>query len=97
MHAVVFSSPGSPALRRILSAVMGRGWAASLFLQELGAERAPRALSLRSLLFLPGSGPAPSAPSAPTRHQAASFEEAMGRDLAAFRSPPWTVRHAGKT
>ena len=100
MHAVVFSSPGSPALRRILSAVMGRGWAASLFLQELGAVPAPRAPSLRSLLFQSGNGPAPSAPSAPsapTRRQAASFEEAMDRDLAAFRSPPWTVRHAGKT
>ena len=92
IHALIFSSPGSPALRRIVGAVSSRGWNASLFLQELGAERTPQRLSLRELVFI-----GPSAPPAPTRRQAASFEEAMDRDLAAFRSPPWRVRHAGKT
>ncbi len=92
IHALIFSSPGSPALRRIVSAVSSRGWNASLFLQGLDAERVPRQFSLRELVFM-----GPSAPPAPTRVQSSAFSEALARDLAAYRSPPWTVRHAGKT
>ncbi len=92
IHALIFSSPSSPALRRIVGAVASRGWNASLFLQGLDTERAPRAFSVRELLFT-----GPSAPPAPTRKQSAAFAEALARDLAAFRSPTWTVRHAAET
>jgi uncharacterized protein (DUF58 family) len=37
MHVLLFSSPGSPALRRILSAIAARGWSESLFQQGFPA------------------------------------------------------------
>lgn len=92
MQALIFSSPGSPALRRIVNAVGSRGWTASLFLQGLDVERAPLPFSVRELLFM-----GPSAPPTPTRRQSSAFAEALARDLAAFHSPAGTVRHAAKT
>ncbi len=91
--AVVFSTAGSPALRGIMSAVTARGWSASLFLQGLPAEAAPRPLTLRRLLL---RDPAERGPrgSAVTRRQAAALARALADELAEYRSPAWKVSHA---
>ncbi len=52
MHAVVFSTPGSPSLPGIMSALSGRGWKASLYLGEAPAAPAPRRLGLRDLFLV---------------------------------------------
>jgi len=58
MHAVVFSSPGSPALDGILAEIKNRGWRASLFQRDiplLDERREKRAL--RDFFFVPQRSP----------------------------------------
>ncbi len=54
MHAVVFSSPGSPALDGILAEIKNRGWKTTLFERDipLADERRERR-TLRDLIFVP--------------------------------------------
>jgi hypothetical protein len=59
MHAVVFSTPGSPSLARLMAEIGRRGWRASLVLPDIDApERAPAGLRVRDLLFVPREGEA---------------------------------------
>ena len=96
LHAAVWSSPGSPGLQLIMTAVKAKGWGTSLFLQGLPARpRAPR-LSLPSLLFLP-RGPAGGPKSVQSRKKdRESFKEALERDLSLYRGSGWKVRHAAE-
>jgi uncharacterized protein (DUF58 family) len=93
--ALVFSFPGSPALRGIMKSAAARGWAVSLFLQGLPAEASPHPLSLRRLLVTEAPGPAPGARTARApRRQATGYAQALAVELAEYRSPAWKVRHA---
>ncbi|MGA2480646.1 MAG: hypothetical protein ABSG63_18005, partial [Spirochaetia bacterium] len=53
LHAAVFSSPGSPGLRPILTLVQRRGWSASLFIKAPEEVPPRQPWSLRDFLFLP--------------------------------------------
>jgi uncharacterized protein (DUF58 family) len=92
--AVVFSTPGSPALRGIMKMIVALGWSASLFLQGLPAEVSPRTLALSRLLFRDAGDRGPGRPAAVTRRQAAAFSRALADELAEYRSAAWKVRHA---
>ena len=92
LHAAVFSTPGSPGLASILTAVRDKGWTTSLFLKEPPATEAPR-FRLRELLFVPERKP-PQAVSAALGKARVSLERALGRDLATYGKPGWKVIHA---
>jgi uncharacterized protein (DUF58 family) len=94
MHAVVFSSPGSPGLPGIISAVRARGWRASLFLQGLPplAPSLPR--RLKDLLFLPRE--ISERPARATPRERKSFSDAMGRELSLYGGPGSGVPHASE-
>jgi len=84
LHAVVFSSPGSPGLPRIMAAVKARGWRTSLYLQDLAPASSSALAGLRDLLLLPrerGRGPTPRAA---RRRERTRFAGALARDLAAY-------------
>jgi len=95
LHVAVFSTPGSPGLERIMAAVNGRGWSASLFLKGLDREPPRRARRFSELLFLPETGSPGRVPGlgGPAR---AGLEDALARDLARFRAPAGKVRHAAE-
>ncbi len=94
LHAAVFSTPGSPGLGRILARIRDRGWSTSLFLKSppgSGVSPAPR---LRDLLFVP-EGPKDGGRTGRSLLKARSaLAEELTRDLAAYGSPAWKVRHA---
>ena len=56
MHVAVFSTPGSPGLRRIMTAIHARGWSASLFIKGMDPEQPARPRGLKELLFLSDDG-----------------------------------------
>ncbi len=87
MRAMVFSTPGSPSLHRIMSAIASRGWKADLFLQDLekGGARAPRTRRLRDLVLLPPQPREPEAP-APNERDLSSFQDAMSEDMTRYHA-----------
>jgi uncharacterized protein (DUF58 family) len=94
LHVAVFSSPGSPGLRQILSQVQRHGWSASLFIKAPEPE-APRGRPpLRELFFLPREGARRAVPSPLGARQREAIEDALSRDLAAFGAPAGLVKHA---
>jgi len=97
LHVAVFSSPGSPQLARILAEAGKRGWRASLFLKGLPPRGGGRRLRAADLLFVPGARREHGAAKAPGERERAAFADAMARDLASYRHPPWKVSHAAET
>jgi uncharacterized protein (DUF58 family) len=95
LHVAVFSSPGSPGLKRIVSRVKGLGWSMSLFIKGLDAEAPAPIRRVKELLFLP-ERPAASAPTGAGRREREAFTDALARDLAAYQGPEWKVRHAAE-
>lgn len=92
-HAVVFSTPGSPALEGLLAALAARGWGVSLAMKDLAlpapAGRRPPAEALRSLLFLTAHAAARG--DRPARGAAFAFRERLEAEAARFRGPPWRL------
>ncbi len=79
LQAVVFSSPGSPGLPPIMSAVKARGWQTSVYLQDLALPRPRFVRSLRELLLVTGR---PLRTSARTRRRdREGFARALAHDL----------------
>jgi uncharacterized protein (DUF58 family) len=93
LHAAVFSSPGSPGLARILAEARIRGWGTSLFLMGLPAVEGPARRRARDLLLIAGPG-RNRAPAGVGERESSAFSEAMARELALYRGPPWKVSHA---
>jgi uncharacterized protein (DUF58 family) len=57
IRAIVFSSPGSPSLKRIMDLTRAKRWKTSLYLQDFTVRaKAPRAIRVRDLLLLPHDG-----------------------------------------
>jgi uncharacterized protein (DUF58 family) len=94
MHAVVFSSPGSPGLPGIMAAVRARGWRASLFLRGLPPQPPSWPRGLRDLVFLPREEAAE--PARASRRERASFSDAMTRELLLYGEPGSGVLHASE-
>jgi uncharacterized protein (DUF58 family) len=94
LHVAVFSSPGSPGLRPILARVHRHSWSASLFLKAFDQGPRRRAPRLRDYLFLPGDAERSPAPPPVSRRERREIQDALLRDLAAFRAPGGLVKHA---
>jgi uncharacterized protein (DUF58 family) len=92
MHAAVFSSPGSPGLARIMSALKSRGWSASLFIKVPDPASPAARRRLRELLFLPRPGQAPRRPARGEEEAARALADAAAADLAAYGGGK--VKHA---
>ncbi len=92
LHAVVFSTPGSPGLAPILGQIRDRGWTTSLFLKEPPAAGKAPGPRLRELLFVPEEK---------SSHEAAAdigkarslLSNALAQDVATYGSPSWKVLH----
>jgi uncharacterized protein (DUF58 family) len=94
LHAVVFSSPGSPGLSRIMSTVQTRGWSVGLFLQDMEpGGRAPRP-RVRDFLLLPAEPQRKAA--GPRKRERSRFSDALSRDLALYRGAARRVGHAAE-
>jgi hypothetical protein len=104
LQAVVFTSPGSPGLPRIMSTVQARGWRASIFLQDLeprGTGTTPR---LMDLFFVPHvsrglHGPRVSRgmeAATPRRRELSIFADALARDMALYSGSAQRVGHAAE-
>jgi uncharacterized protein (DUF58 family) len=96
LHVAVFSSPGSPGLRRIMTTVHDRGWSASLFIKGMDPVSPLRPRRLRELFFLTDDGNATPAVAELGRRERSAISEALARDLDAYRGPAWKVRHAAQ-
>jgi hypothetical protein len=94
LHVAVFSSPGSPGLRPILERVQRNNWSASVFIKAFDEPAPGRARRIRDLLFVPAAGERPAARPALARGERKKMDDALARDLAAFRAPGCLVKHA---
>jgi uncharacterized protein (DUF58 family) len=111
LQAVVFTSPGSPGLPRIMSAIRARGWRASIFLQDLQPAAASATLHLRDLLFVPGEARGPAVASggrggrgartppgaSGSRRERTVFADALERDMAMYSGSAQRTGHAAET
>jgi uncharacterized protein (DUF58 family) len=95
LHVAVFSTPGSPGLRGIMTTIHARGWSASLFIKGMDPEPPIRPRGLKELFFLSegGGDDAPSGAQVGRRERSA-LSEALSSDLTAYRGPAWKVRDA---
>jgi uncharacterized protein (DUF58 family) len=84
LNAVVFSSPGSAGLPRIMAAVKARGWKSSLYLQDLAPASSSALAGLRDLLLLPRERGDRRTPRAARRRERTRFDGALARDLALY-------------
>ena len=96
LHVAVFSTPGSPGLRRIMTTIHDRGWSASLFIKGLDPEPPVRSRRIREILFLSEGGETASERAELSRRERVTLVEALSRDLAAYRGPSWKVMHAAQ-
>ncbi len=99
MHALVFSTPGSPSLDRIMREVAGRGWRASLFLKDLDcAPQGAGRVRVRDLIFVSPAGSAPARGQAYNARSLRPFRDAMAEAVARYggslagAAPPRTER-----
>jgi uncharacterized protein (DUF58 family) len=88
MHAVVFSTPGSPSLSGIMSALKARGWKTSLFLGE-AAPPEPRSRPgvgalLRDLILVPAHPRPGRGPRARAERALRPMEEARGKAISLY-------------
>jgi uncharacterized protein (DUF58 family) len=85
MHAAVFSTPGSPSLKRIMTELAARGWKADLFLKDLerpvGARRRPR---VRDYLLVPPMEEKGGGGGMPWKKSLRPFRDALAEDEARF-------------
>ena len=97
LQAVVFSSPGSPGISRIMAAVKARGWNAALFLQDL-VPQAPGALRrrIRDLILIPRGPRTAPQPAIPRRGERSIFADALARDMAYYSGTAQRVGHAAE-
>ena len=105
LQAVVFASPGSPGLPRIMSTIRARGWRASIFLQDLEPEGTVATPRLLDLIFVPRvtgglHGPGGSRgylPAAiPRRRERSIFADALARDMAFYSGTAQRVGNAAE-
>ena len=102
LHVVVFSSPGSPGLEPVMSAVRARGWSASLFIKGAVPEGPRRKRRARDYLLLaeqPGGrvdAARPEGVDVLGRRVRAAIADATARDIALYSGPSWGVRHAAE-
>ncbi len=108
LQAVVFTSPGSPGLPRIMSSIRSRGWRTSIFIQDLKPLETVTAARLRDLIFvprLPGAAGPPQSPgrsrgfpqaATPRRRERSVFAEALARDMAFYSGTAQRVGHAAE-
>lgn len=96
LHVAVFSSPGSPGLRHILSSVKRRGWGASLFIKGVGRQPDAGKRRLRDVLFIRAAGPRRDLPATIGGRERSALADALSRDLAAYRGPAGMVKHAAE-
>jgi uncharacterized protein (DUF58 family) len=97
LQAVVFTSPGSPGLPRIMSTVQARGWRASIFLQDLESRGTTSAPRLRDLLFIPRRPHAFPPAAIPRKRESLIFADALARDMAFYSGSSQRVGHAAET
>jgi uncharacterized protein (DUF58 family) len=95
LQAVVFSSPGSPGLPRIMATVRARGWNVGLFLQDLEPRGAEAMRRVRDLLLLPRT-PGGRRRAVLRKRESTSFAEALAHDLSEYRGAAQRVGHAAE-
>ena len=80
MHGVVFSTPGSPELARVMNELRSRGWKASLFLKDLVVPHRLRGVTKpRDLLILPPEGTVRRSVPVPSARSLETFRDALRR------------------
>ncbi len=83
MHAVVFSTPGSPSLARLMGEIGRRGWRASLVLPDLDVPaRGLARVRVKDLLFVLPAGR--TRPEAPPANALAAFRAALAEERARY-------------
>jgi hypothetical protein len=83
MHAVVFSTPGSPSLARLMAEIGRRGWRASLVLPDIDEPARERSrMRVRDLLFVPREDEKPA--EAPPEKALAAFRAALAEERARY-------------
>jgi uncharacterized protein (DUF58 family) len=96
LQAVIFSSPGSPGLPRIMSTVKARGWSAGLFLQDLAPPVPGAGRRVRDLILLPRENPSARRPAILRKRERSTFSEALTNDLEYYRGTAQKVGHAAE-
>ncbi len=96
LQAVIFSTPGSPGLSRIMSTARARDWSAGLFLQDL-APQAPVALRrIRDFILLPRGDLTGRRNAIPRKRERSNFADALARDMAYYRGAAQKVGNAAE-
>lgn len=91
IQAIIFSSPGSPALQSIVESVKSRGWNLSLIFKDFNPPPAAKQISClkRSLFVQEKSGS--------NRKMVGNFssqlEEAITAEIARYRGAPWRLKN----
>jgi len=96
LQTVIFSTPGSPGLPRIMSTVKARGWSAGLFLQDLAPPAPGDGRRVRDLILLPRGTPSGRRPAIPRKRELSTFSEALTNDLEYYRGAAQRVGHAAE-
>jgi uncharacterized protein (DUF58 family) len=96
LQALVFSSPGSPGLPRIMSTVKARGWSARLLLQGLEPHAPGAARRLRDFIFVPEGPRRTFLNPAPRNRERVIFADALERDIMHYRGEAHQVNHAAE-
>jgi uncharacterized protein (DUF58 family) len=96
LQALIFSSPGSPGLSRIMSAVQARGWSARLLLQDLEPPVPSPARRLRDFLFVPREPRSDLRPAAAKKRERTVFADALARDFAHYNGLAQRVDYAAE-
>jgi uncharacterized protein (DUF58 family) len=96
LQAVIFSSPGSPGLPRIMSTVKARGWSARLLLQDLSPSASRPAPRLSDLILVPRGPRKAARPSVARKRQRTIFADALARDIAQYSAAAQRVGHAAE-
>ena len=97
LQALVFSSPGSPGLPRIMSTVKARGWSARLLLQDLEPSVPGAAKRLRDFIFVPDRPGGTLQRPAPRNRDRAIFADALANDIGRYRGEAQQVDNAAAT
>jgi uncharacterized protein (DUF58 family) len=96
VQAVVFSSPGSPGLSRVMSTVKRRGWSASLYFQDLPPQSPGTLRRIRDFILLPREPNAAARTVFPRKRERSTFEDALARDVAHYGGAAQKVGHAAE-
>ncbi len=98
MQVIVFSSPGSASLERIVTSLRSRDWNVSIYLKELRYELpAQRKKSLKTFLFLPEEQAERNHQNRRSREKRiAFFKESLAGEKVKYRNPPWSLKNVGE-